>query len=378
MTVTELLDGVWLHTSKRAATTTTVLALGERGCMVVDPAMEPSDLVEVAALVREVGRTVKLGWSTHPHWDHVLWSSPLGTEVVRFATRRNAEMCAAEQAELEAYLEKECPGHETELCGRLTPLEDGDERWPTSCRVIAHEAHAPGHGALWVQDRGSSSPGTWCRISKSRRWISSPRTRSATTKRPSTVTSRSPGRSSASFPATACRVTGPSCDADWPPIGVTSQISSPGGLPLTMGVAPNRGWWLSTSCRSLGVPTTAAPCPKPGRSASSVPVDQALYTVEDPLDPKQGLLVLTYVGAAVPGGPVKARVTVLVDQFALQGPQVPWRDRWLPHLVALVGVDLSIETGSVLARQGPRRSSPQHGRRRANGRAARGRRGNLG
>ena len=94
MTVTELLDGVWLHTSKRAATTTTVLALGEHECMVVDPAMEPSDLVEVAALVREVGRTVTLGWSTHPHWDHVLWSSQLGTEVVRFATRRNAELCA--------------------------------------------------------------------------------------------------------------------------------------------------------------------------------------------------------------------------------------------------------------------------------------------
>jgi hydroxyacylglutathione hydrolase len=154
MMVTELLDGVWLHTSKRAATTTTVLALGERECMVVDPAMEPSDLVEVAALVREVGRTVTLGWSTHPHWDHVLWSSQLGAEVVRFATRRNAESCAAERRELGPYLEKECPGHETELCGRLTPLEDGEGRWPSSCRVIAHEAHAPGHGALWVQDKG--------------------------------------------------------------------------------------------------------------------------------------------------------------------------------------------------------------------------------
>ena len=68
--------------------------------------------------------------------------------------------------------------------------------------------------------------------------------------------------------------------------------------------------------------------------------------------------MLTYVGAAVPGGPVKARVTVLVDQFALQGPQVPWRDRWLPHLVALVGVDLSIETGSVLALLGPTAVQP--------------------
>ena len=154
MMATELLDGVWLHTSKRAATTTTVIALGDHECMVVDPAMEPPDLVEVAELVREVGRTVTVGWSTHPHWDHVLWSSRLGTEVVRFATRRNAELCRVERRELEAYLEDECPGHETELCGLLTPLEDGERRWPTSCRVIAHEAHAPGHGALWVPDKG--------------------------------------------------------------------------------------------------------------------------------------------------------------------------------------------------------------------------------
>jgi glyoxylase-like metal-dependent hydrolase (beta-lactamase superfamily II) len=154
MMATELLDGVWLHTSKRAATTTTVIALGDHECMVVDPAMEPPDLVEVAELVREVGRTVTVGWSTHPHWDHVLWSSRLGTEVVRFATRRNAELCRVERRELEAYLEDECPGHETELCGILTPLEDGERRWPTSCRVIAHEAHAPGHGALWVPDKG--------------------------------------------------------------------------------------------------------------------------------------------------------------------------------------------------------------------------------
>jgi glyoxylase-like metal-dependent hydrolase (beta-lactamase superfamily II) len=154
MAVTELLHGAWLHTSERAMTTTTVLALGEQECMVVDPAIEPSDLDEIAALVRELGRTVTLGWSTHPHWDHILWSSQLGVEVVRFATRQNAELCAAELRELEVYLEKECPGHETGLCGRLTPLEDSEGRWPTSCRVIAHDAHAPGHGALWVQEKG--------------------------------------------------------------------------------------------------------------------------------------------------------------------------------------------------------------------------------
>jgi glyoxylase-like metal-dependent hydrolase (beta-lactamase superfamily II) len=154
MKVTELLDGVWLHTSERAMTTTTVLALGERECMVVDPAMQPSDLDEIAALVRQLGRTVTLGWSTHPHWDHVLWSSQLGAEVVRFATRRNAELCAAERDELEDYLEKECPGHETGLCGRLTSLEDGERRWPSWCRVVRHEAHAPGHGALWMEGKG--------------------------------------------------------------------------------------------------------------------------------------------------------------------------------------------------------------------------------
>ena len=159
MAVTELLDGVWLHTSERATTTTTVLALGEQECLVVDPAMEPSDLDEIAAMVRGLGWTVTLGWSTHPHWDHVLWSSQLGADVVRFATRQNAELCTAELRQLEVYIGTECPGHETALCGRLTPLEDGEKRWPAWCRVIAHDAHAPGHGALWVGEKGGLDRG---------------------------------------------------------------------------------------------------------------------------------------------------------------------------------------------------------------------------
>ncbi len=154
MAVSELLDGAWLHTSARDMTTTTVLALGEQECMVIDPAVSPSDLDEVAVLVRRLGWAVRLGWSTHPHWDHVLWSSRLGADVVRFATRRNAEFCAAGLGQLEADVDKECPGHETRLCGRLTALEDGEERWPAWCRVIAHDAHAPGHGAIWVPERG--------------------------------------------------------------------------------------------------------------------------------------------------------------------------------------------------------------------------------
>ena len=52
MAVNRSPDGVWLHTSERATTTTTVLALGEQECLVVDPAMEPSDLDEIAAMVR--------------------------------------------------------------------------------------------------------------------------------------------------------------------------------------------------------------------------------------------------------------------------------------------------------------------------------------
>lgn len=150
----EVVDGAWVHTSERETTTSTIVAVAERDCIVVDPAVEPHELEAIAEFVRERFLHVVFGWSTHPHWDHVLWASSLGPDIPRFATLPNVEVCAATLRVLQEEVERTCPGHEIDLCGVLTPAADAGSMWPPSCEVIEHHAHAPGHGALWFADRG--------------------------------------------------------------------------------------------------------------------------------------------------------------------------------------------------------------------------------
>lgn len=150
----ELARGVYVRTALRARTNTTVVDLGGGDCLLVDPAMEPHDLLEIAELLDGLSLRVRAGWSTHPHWDHVLWSSRFGAATPRYATAANAALCATERQELAAYLERECPGHETELCGVLTPLGSDGSPLGTGCEVLEHRGHAPGHGALFLEEAG--------------------------------------------------------------------------------------------------------------------------------------------------------------------------------------------------------------------------------
>ncbi|HLI43767.1 MAG TPA: MBL fold metallo-hydrolase [Acidimicrobiales bacterium] len=159
----QVAEGVHVHTSARAMTTTTVVELTRGTCLVVDPAMEPPDLAAVADFTREAGLEVAAGWSTHAHWDHVLWSRRLGPDVPRFAVRDNVETCRRELAELRRYIEQECPGHDLELCGILTDVADSGGAWPLptdravaaiDVEVVEHRAHAPGHAGLFLAPAG--------------------------------------------------------------------------------------------------------------------------------------------------------------------------------------------------------------------------------
>jgi glyoxylase-like metal-dependent hydrolase (beta-lactamase superfamily II) len=87
--LTEIADGVLAGTSELYVTTTTVLAGRDGGCLVIDPAVTPSDLTDLTAGLAARGLRPAAGWSTHPHWDHVLWSRDLG-DVPRFASPRAA------------------------------------------------------------------------------------------------------------------------------------------------------------------------------------------------------------------------------------------------------------------------------------------------
>jgi hydroxyacylglutathione hydrolase len=83
----QIADGVLVGTSERYMTTTTVVAGGDGGCLVIDPAIAPADLAVLAAELAARGLRPAAGWSTHPHWDHVLWCRELG-DVPRYASPR--------------------------------------------------------------------------------------------------------------------------------------------------------------------------------------------------------------------------------------------------------------------------------------------------
>src|SRR5260370_41330794 len=90
----EVADGVLVGTSELYLTTTTVV-VGRAGCcLVIDPAITPADLAVLAAELAGRGLRPAAGWSTHPHWDHVLWAAALG-DVPRFGGPRAAAAAAA-------------------------------------------------------------------------------------------------------------------------------------------------------------------------------------------------------------------------------------------------------------------------------------------
>ena len=55
------------------------------GLIVVDPGIDGSGLSQLADDMDQLGLPVVAGFSTHPHWDHLLWHSRFG-DVPRYAT----------------------------------------------------------------------------------------------------------------------------------------------------------------------------------------------------------------------------------------------------------------------------------------------------
>lgn len=141
--------GVLVATAVTYATTSTVLVSDDGTCLVVDPALTPAEVAGLAAAVRAEG-PVAGGFSTHPHWDHVLWSQDLG-DVPRWATPTAARTAAREHAAL-VEAAGTAPGHDEELIGRLTSWGGDRLPWTREVVVVEHGAHAPGSAALVVPD----------------------------------------------------------------------------------------------------------------------------------------------------------------------------------------------------------------------------------
>ncbi len=162
LSAAEIAPGVHVATAEKYTTTTTVVAGADGGCLLIDPAVSVADLAALAGWLSDRGLRPVAGWSTHPHWDHLLWSRALGA-APRYATPPAVAVAAREQASLISAVEDGAPGHDLTLFARVQPLLGHEIDWPGPRALIyAHDAHAPGHGAVFLPDSGVLIAGDMC------------------------------------------------------------------------------------------------------------------------------------------------------------------------------------------------------------------------
>jgi glyoxylase-like metal-dependent hydrolase (beta-lactamase superfamily II) len=158
----QVADGVLIHESEFMQSNAVVVQ-GRTGVLLIDAGILGNEMVALANDLRELGQPVVAGFSTHPHWDHLLWHAQLG-EAPRYGTARCA---AAIQARLsdprwKDFIATLIPPDIVEqvpldLLGLITglPAEATQIPWDgTQVRIIEHPAHAPGHAALLIEERG--------------------------------------------------------------------------------------------------------------------------------------------------------------------------------------------------------------------------------
>jgi glyoxylase-like metal-dependent hydrolase (beta-lactamase superfamily II) len=158
----QVADGVLIHQSEFMQTNAVVVQ-GRAGVLLIDPGVTGDEMVCLAEDLRGSGRPVVAGFSTHPHWDHLLWHAELGA-APRYGTAR----CAATVRErlsgpgAKARVATLLPPDIAEripldLLGDITGLPAGAKQVPwdgPEVRIIEHEAHAPGHASLLIEERG--------------------------------------------------------------------------------------------------------------------------------------------------------------------------------------------------------------------------------
>lgn len=148
--LTEVADGVWVRQSEWVSSNAVVVR-GRDGLILVDPGIDGSDLDQLAGDLDLLGIPVIAGFSTHPHWDHLLWHPRFG-DVPRYATAACARVAGEARERGQQMAAQSASGIPLELLGLVTPLPpDGG---PVPGEIIEHEAHAPGHAAVLLADQG--------------------------------------------------------------------------------------------------------------------------------------------------------------------------------------------------------------------------------
>jgi hydroxyacylglutathione hydrolase len=160
--LTEIAPGVLVATSSYALTTTTVVVGSAGGCLIIDPAVTVAELARSAADLADRGLAPSAAWSTHPHWDHVLWSAELG-DAPRYAAPAAVNIAETERNGILDGVQRAAPGHDLSLIGRLTALDAPVIPWDgPEAQLVVHDGHAPGHGAVFLPGTGVLVAGDMC------------------------------------------------------------------------------------------------------------------------------------------------------------------------------------------------------------------------
>ena len=160
--LTQVAEGVLIHTSEFCRSNAVVVH-GNDGALVVDAGVLDEELRCLASDLHASGTAVVAGFSTHPHWDHLLWHPDLGAPP-RYGTSRCAETVRARlsdpgaPARVRTMIPPDIVDHvPLDLLGDITGLPDPATTIPWDgprIRIVEHQAHAPGHAALLIEDAG--------------------------------------------------------------------------------------------------------------------------------------------------------------------------------------------------------------------------------
>jgi glyoxylase-like metal-dependent hydrolase (beta-lactamase superfamily II) len=158
----QVAEGVLIHESEFLQSNAVVVQ-GRAGVLLIDPGVQGNEMACLANDLSDSGQTVVAGFSTHPHWDHLLWHAGLGA-APRYGTARcaatvrdrlsGADAKARVAAVLPPDIAEQIP---LDLLGLITGLPAETARIPwdgPQVRIIEHQAHAPGHAALLIEERG--------------------------------------------------------------------------------------------------------------------------------------------------------------------------------------------------------------------------------
>jgi glyoxylase-like metal-dependent hydrolase (beta-lactamase superfamily II) len=146
----EVADGVWVRQSEWVWTNS-IAVRGDDGLIVIDPGIHGAEMDQLADDLDGLGIPIVAGFSTHPHWDHLLWHPRFG-DVPRYATTPCAQLADQAQERAQAMAAESASDVPLELVALVEPLPAGGG--PVPGELLEHRAHAIGHAAILLADRG--------------------------------------------------------------------------------------------------------------------------------------------------------------------------------------------------------------------------------